>query len=286
MQTWGSIGNRMHHILTSFSRNNLYISADGSVPIWTAHDCNQPQYCLPNNYESTWMTDVDYDGFDWGDSPEALRWNNNRQRFKDLQSFAEAVGIEKHGVRVRKEEIFADWSIPVEPTRVEPQHLTLKANSEAVDAGAIVPNIADDFVSEAPDLGAYEYGRQRRNTGRGHNSRHHSGEETKMTVLRILVTTIILSPLCGQTSAAEPLPKEPVEIGTAPQFLFDQYIIDNHWAIKYKKETVRRVFHQPEKYEHNPVIAGEGGYICVLKDERRWPISHVVSDVGCIARRG
>jgi hypothetical protein len=61
---------------------------------------------------------------------------------------------------VRKEDIFADWSIPAEPTWVEPQHLTLKANSEAVDAGAIVPNIADDFVSEAPDLGAYEYGRQ------------------------------------------------------------------------------------------------------------------------------
>jgi hypothetical protein len=156
--TWGSIGNRMHHILTAFSRNNLYISADGIAPIWTAHDCNQPQYCLPNNYEPTWKTDVDYDGFDWGDSPEAFRWNNNRQRFKDIPSFAEAVGIEKHGIRVRKEDIFADWSIPAEPTRVEPQHLTLKADSEAVDAGAVVPNIADDFVGEAPDLGAYEFG--------------------------------------------------------------------------------------------------------------------------------
>ncbi len=156
--TWGSIGNRMHHILTSCSRNNLYISADGEGPIWTAHDCNQPQYCLPNNYEPTWMTDVDFDGFDWGDSPEAFRWNNNRQRFKDLQSFAEAVGIEKHAIRVRKEDIFANWSIPAEPSRMTPQHLTLKAGSQAVDAGAIVPNISDDFVGKAPDLGAYECG--------------------------------------------------------------------------------------------------------------------------------
>jgi hypothetical protein len=144
--------------LTSYSRNNLFISADGATAIWTAYDCNQPQYCLPNNYEPTWMTDVDYDGFDWGDSPEAFRWNKGRQRFKDLQSFAEAVGIEEHGVRVNKEQIFADWSIPAEPARVEPQHLALKPGSEAVDAGAIVPSIAEDFVGEAPDLGAYEFG--------------------------------------------------------------------------------------------------------------------------------
>jgi len=156
--TWGSIGNRMHHILTSYSRNNLYISADGEGPIWTAYDCNQPQYCLPNNYEPMWMTDVDYDGFDWGDSSEAFRWNNGRQRFKDLHSFAGSVGIERHGIRVRKENIFSKWSIPVEPARVDPQHLSLKAGSEAVDAGAIVPNIADDFMGKAPDLGAYEFG--------------------------------------------------------------------------------------------------------------------------------
>jgi len=41
---------------------------------------------------------------------------------------------------------------------VTQQHLVLKAGSEAVDAGAIVPNISDDFVGKAPDLGAYECG--------------------------------------------------------------------------------------------------------------------------------
>jgi hypothetical protein len=157
---WGSIGNRMHHILSSFSRNNLYVSADGEAPIWTAHDCNQPQYCLPNNYQPTWMTDVDFDGFDWGDSPEAFRWNRNRQRFADIAAFAEAVGIEQHGIRVRKEDTFATWEIPNEPGRVSSQHLPLKAGCDAVDAGVAVPNISDEFRGKAPDLGAYELGRR------------------------------------------------------------------------------------------------------------------------------
>jgi hypothetical protein len=155
---WGSIGNRMHHILTSFSRNNLYISADGKGPVWTAIDCNQPQYCLPNNYQPNWMTDVDYDGFDWGDSPQAFRWENNK-RFTDLESFSKSVGIERHGRRVRKEEIFESWKIPAEPARVTPLHLPLHSGSAAVDAGEAVPNIADDFTGSAPDLGAYESGK-------------------------------------------------------------------------------------------------------------------------------
>jgi hypothetical protein len=104
------------------------------------------------------MTDVDYDGFDWGDSPEAFRWNNNCQRFGDLKKFAEAVGIEQHAIRIRKEQVFNAWVIPGEPSRMLPQHLSLKENSPAVDAGIVVPNISDDFVGKAPDLGTYELG--------------------------------------------------------------------------------------------------------------------------------
>jgi len=155
--TWGAIGNRMHHLLSSLSRNNLYISADGKGPVWAAIDCNQRQYCLPNVYTPGWMTDVDHDGFDWGDSARAFRWANNKY-FPDLESFAEAVGIEKHGVRVRKEAIFERWDIPAEPGPVGHQHLALKAGCNAVDAGAVLPNINEEFEGEAPDLGAYEYG--------------------------------------------------------------------------------------------------------------------------------
>lgn len=64
------------------------------------------------------------------------------------------------------------------------------------------------------------------------------------------------------------LPVEPIEIGTEPQFLIDSYLVDNSWAIKYKRESVQRVFHQPKKFENNPVISGTGGYASVTKDER------------------
>jgi len=124
-----------------------------------AYDCRQAQFCLPNNYQPTWMTDVDYDGFDWGDSPEAFRWDNHRQRFADLEGFAQAVGVERHGVRVRKESIFANWTIPAEPARLAAQHLPLAPGGDAVDVGVVVPNIIDDFEGKAPDLGAYEHGR-------------------------------------------------------------------------------------------------------------------------------
>ncbi len=88
-----------------------------------------------------------------------------------------------------------------------------------------------------------------------------------MTKKRLVIIGLLLHSLPVSLANAEALPVEPVEIGIAPQFLFDRYVVDNHWAIKYKKETVRRVFHAPKKHEKNPLIAGEGGYICVLKDE-------------------
>jgi len=75
------------------------------------------------------------------------------------------------------------------------------------------------------------------------------------------------------------LPNEPVEIGAEPQFFIDDYIVDNRWAIKYKKQAVLRVFHQPKKYEGNPLIANDGGYVNVLREEdtglfRMWYQTH------------
>ena len=64
------------------------------------------------------------------------------------------------------------------------------------------------------------------------------------------------------------LPVEPVAIGTAPQFLFDGYIVDNHWTLNQPKETVSRVFHPGKKHERNPLISEKGGYISVIRDEK------------------
>lgn len=86
--------------------------------------------------------------------------------------------------------------------------------------------------------------------------------------LVILITTLCCSLATAQDmTARSALPSEPVEIGTTPQFVFDNYIVDNHWALRYKREAMRRVLHPPKKYESNPVIAGEGGYVTVLRDD-------------------
>ena len=157
--SWGPSSDYMHHILRSLSRNNLYILAGPSRPIWTAHNARQPKFCLPDEFDRNWMTDVDYDGFDWGDSSDGFRWYGGQKWYKDVTAFAAAVGIEQHGRRVRKEEIFEKWTLPEKPMRVEPLGLPLKAGCNAIDAGDALPNLTDGFTGKAPDLGAYEHGR-------------------------------------------------------------------------------------------------------------------------------
>jgi hypothetical protein len=163
--SWGHTASYMHHVLTSLSRNNLYISAgvrEGREPgpLWIAiYYKDSGKYVLPPSYAAGWMTDVDYDGFDWGEAKQPFAWEGGRQRFADLPSFAAAIGIEKHGVRVRKEEIFERYSVPGRRARVEPFDLALKAGSNAIDAGAPLANIVEDFAGKAPDLGAYEFGK-------------------------------------------------------------------------------------------------------------------------------
>lgn len=158
--TWSFASPRMHHILTSLSRNNLYICGGKPerAPIWTAHNSNEDETQVRRvEFKPNWMTDVDYDGFDWGDGPAAFRWD--KRTFKDLPSFVEAVGIERHGIRVSKEQIFEKFDLPAPPARVGPVVLTLKKGCNAIDAGAVLPNINDDFAGKAPDLGAHEFGK-------------------------------------------------------------------------------------------------------------------------------
>jgi hypothetical protein len=81
---------------------------------------------------------------------------------------------------------------------------------------------------------------------------------------------------------AGPLPDEPVEIGTGPQFLLDGWLVDNYWALRYKREAVRRVFHQPRKYEGNPLIVGDGGYVSVARDDKtgKWQMWYQTAVIG------
>lgn len=84
-----------------------------------------------------------------------------------------------------------------------------------------------------------------------------------LLLLLLFVSAASPDPAAAQVGL---LPEEPVEIGTTPQFLLDGYIVDNHFALKYKREAVVRRFHPPAKFAGNPVIAGEGGYPAVVRD--------------------
>lgn len=98
--------------------------------------------------------------------------------------------------------------------------------------------------------------------------------------VRIFFSCLMISLLPLSLEAqSRSLPAEPVEIGSTPQFVFDNYIVDNHYALKYKRETVERVFHAPQKHPANPLVAGEGGYVAVRRDPesgkfRMWYQTH------------
>jgi len=62
------------------------------------------------------------------------------------------------------------------------------------------------------------------------------------------------------------VPTEPVEIGFETQYFVDDFIVDNRWSNKQKNEMILRQFHQPAKHGANPMISGEGVYVCVIRD--------------------
>lgn len=156
-------------MLKALSRNNLWIvvpppdAKGGEGPIWHAQSAGRGErYSMDYQAVADWRTDVDYDGFDWGRARWPMAWEvplGQRRTFADLASFAAAVGIERHGLRVRKEELFEISDILAylrEP--YSPRRLTLRAGAAAIDAGQPLPNLCATYHGQAPDLGAYEFG--------------------------------------------------------------------------------------------------------------------------------
>jgi hypothetical protein len=136
------------HLLRAISRNNLWISIQGGQ-IW-GFDAGIVD----------WRTDLDYDGMDWGTSTEAFAYGG--VTYQDIPSLTAASGLEAHGVRVARNSCFAAFDVPnPPPAPVPPQAMTLRGDCVAVDKGAALPNVDDGEVTgAAPDLGAYEYGRE------------------------------------------------------------------------------------------------------------------------------
>jgi hypothetical protein len=155
---WNTLNIYDQNILNSTSRNNLWIQAGGSGYIWEAMPCSDSGSCTrPERWTADWRTDVDYDGFDEGNSNPIFKWFNPVQRFSTLTSFVSAVGIETHSIVVRKEELFDSLFAFDTDSLYSRHYLTLKQASVAIDKGEVLPGINEDYSGNAPDLGAYEF---------------------------------------------------------------------------------------------------------------------------------
>lgn len=102
---------------------------------------------------------------------------------------------------------------------------------------------------------------------------------TYMSLRMGLAAGVVLCGVLGPAASAS-VPPEPLEIGTEPQFLFDRYVVDSYWAIKYKRQAMERVFHPAQKHPGNPVIqGGQPGFHWVRRDAAtgRWQMWYQIN---------
>lgn len=150
--------------------HNTSVKAGIPLVLWTGQPVTN--FVMRNNlfigtaanyaYETTAPMrecDFDYDGFG-GDWKTFLKWNN--AKYPAIEDCREKAPVYKHAVRVTPDKAFASGLKPPadEKTQFDPKvnDLRLKDGSEAIDAGAVLPNLNDGFAGKAPDLGAYELG--------------------------------------------------------------------------------------------------------------------------------
>jgi hypothetical protein len=128
----------------TISRNNLWISITGGQIWWGFGTFD-------------WRTDLDYDGFDWGEFTRPFFFNGTT--YTSLESLTAGTGQEANGIRISHQTCIPTMDVPGNsPTPVPPQYLVLAPDCPAIDAGAVLPNINDGYAGSAPDLGAYEDG--------------------------------------------------------------------------------------------------------------------------------
>lgn len=105
--------------------------------------------------------------FMWNSPPFATRADYRSKReerkFKTLQAFTETTGQDQHSILIDYD-VFQkvaapDPSDPRKLYKPDDFDFRLRPDSVAVDAGVRLPNINDDFIGRAPDLGAYETGK-------------------------------------------------------------------------------------------------------------------------------
>ncbi len=125
--------------------NGIYIKSPGTwVMIYARNNIwSGTDYAL-NDYNTSQPLDLDYDNLCNDGANDLVRWDDTR--YATLAAFSAATGQEPNGLNV-------------EPGFANPAGggYTLDAGSDLVDAGVIIPGINDDFVGDAPDVGAFEY---------------------------------------------------------------------------------------------------------------------------------
>ncbi len=143
----GPVSYGSHFLRSMEIKNNLWISV-------------QDRYIWENGVDGTmnWKSDFDYDGFDWGNFIYAFKWGYNI-RLENIEEFQTLTGHEMNAIRIDRNTCFETFNVPNPPPASIPfQFMTLNPDCDAVDAGITLPNINDNYLGDAPDMGAYEYG--------------------------------------------------------------------------------------------------------------------------------
>ena len=139
---------------------------------------NHPDKPVFGNLSFTSYTTLDYNGYrpNPGEKPQFV-WQapaagklrdydllpKGSTSYRTFAEFQKATGQEAHGILVDYD-IFKNVR-PPDPTQPHKIYeignldFSLKPNSAAVDAGCKLPNLNDDFMGKAPDLGALEVGK-------------------------------------------------------------------------------------------------------------------------------
>ncbi|MFN0076227.1 MAG: hypothetical protein ACKVY0_07120 [Prosthecobacter sp.] len=156
-----------HGLLTSFSRNNIWMHLGGSEFLWQSNAQTDDKkrsysikYVLYDSPVANWKTDVDHDGFEFSAAKpmkgKMNPWMLHNQRYYDLPSLNAAIGIEAHGRVLDRAKDFVAFTVSQEMPGKDAPLIKLSAQSQGKDAGVTLPNIAEEFDGQSPDLGAFE----------------------------------------------------------------------------------------------------------------------------------
>ena len=142
----------------AYFRNNLFIGGpSGLGRRFNGYDIGDGKaICLPSADESC---DFDYDGYGSHGSDD-IRGRVRDITFESVQEMR-ILTTERHGVVLSNDQFAVPIEFPNDPLQeYDPQVLSLKPSSPAVDFGLRIPGINGGFEGKGPDLGALEVGKR------------------------------------------------------------------------------------------------------------------------------